>query len=108
MNLQRQIEELEDEYKVKLKDLNHQYDTLNDIEREVSIECDDTYDRMTNLKVNKGFSEISNNRVTRILEEFSDETKASCTKAKEQILENIDELKLSYTQIKHELEEGEN
>ena len=34
MNLQRQIEELEDEYKVKLKDLNHQYDTLNDIERE--------------------------------------------------------------------------
>lgn len=108
MNLQRQIEELEDEYKVKLKDLNHQYDTLNDIEREVSIECDETYDRMTNLKVNKGFSEISNNRVTRILEELSDETKASCTKAKEQILENIDELKLSYAQIKHELEEGEN
>lgn len=104
--IQQKIEDLEDDLKIKMEFLKNEYNKVEILEKEVSKECDETYERIMYLKQNKGFVYISNDQLSRILERYSDETKESCNRARCFINESIENMERYYASKIKEIEES--
>lgn len=90
------MSELESAYEYEKKQIDKKLENLHELKHRLKIENERSYDAFLYMKNKMDYSEVANNKMLNLVEEFDEEVNSHIRRTERQIIDSQEELKSAF------------